>query len=108
MQNFYQEKELIYLTRNSRSHLQSKKNAKFYWGPNQSNAFQQLKVRLCSEDVLVPYDTKLPTRLYADSSPVGTQATVAQGNTSLTGEIPWRPVNHTSNKTVTLSMPCYL
>ena len=74
----------------------TRKNAKFYWGPNQSNAFQQLKNRLCSEDVLVPSDTKLPTRLYVDSSPVGTQATVAQGHTSLAGEILCCPVNHTS------------
>ena len=74
----------------------TRKNANFYWGPNQSNAFHQLKNRLCCEDVLVPYDTKLPTGLYVDSSPVGTQAIVAQGHTSLTGEIPQCPVNHTS------------
>ena len=45
---------------------------------------------------MIPYDTKLPTRLYVDSSPVGTQATVAQGHTSSTGEILWHPVHHTS------------
>ena len=38
----------------------------------------------------------MPTRLYVDSSPVGTQATVAQGHTSSTGEILWHPVHHTS------------
>ena len=52
----------------------TRKNAKFHWGATESNAFHQLENRLCSEDVLVPYDTKLPTRLYVDSSPVGTQA----------------------------------
>ena len=55
-----------------------KKNARFHWGQEQEEAFQQFKERLCSENVLVPYDTSLETRLHVDSSPVGTQATVAQ------------------------------
>ena len=56
----------------------TKKNVRFHWGQEQEEAFQQIKDRLCSDDVLVPYDTSLETRLYVDSSPVGTQATVAQ------------------------------
>ena len=54
-----------------------------------------LKARLCSSQVLVPYDTHRKTRLYVDSSFVGTQATVAQQYT-YQGEEVWRPVNHTS------------
>lgn len=74
----------------------TKKNSKFTWGQVQSQAFQQLKQRLCSNRVLVPYDTALPTRLYVDSSPIGTQATVAQKHPSTDGDHVWRPVNHTS------------
>ena len=43
----------------------------------------------------------MPRRLYVDSSPVGTQVTVAQGQTSLTGEILCYPVNHTSRSWTT-------
>ena len=71
------------------------KNAKFVWGREEEEAFCKLKDRLCSSKVLAPYDTKLKTRLYVDSSPVGTQATVAQQH-SVDGESVWRPVNHTS------------
>ena len=55
----------------------TRKNTKFFWGPEQAWAFQELKDRLCSDDVMVPYGTTLDTRLHVDSSPVGTQATVA-------------------------------
>ena len=44
---------------------------------------------------MVPYDTKLPTRMYVDSSPIGTQATITQKHV-IDGEAHWRPVNHTS------------
>ena len=40
----------------------------------------------------MPYDLKRKTRLYVDSSPIGTQATVCQ----LYEGGHWRPVNHTS------------
>ena len=45
--------------------------------------------------ILAPYDVNSKTRLYVDSSPVGTQASVAQLAT-VDGEEHWRPVNHTS------------
>ena len=54
-----------------------KKNLRFYWGQEQEEAFQQIKDRLCSNDVLVPYNISLEARLYVNSSPVGTRATVA-------------------------------
>ena len=44
---------------------------------------------------MAPYDTTRKTRVYVDSSPVGTQATVAQKH-ELNGEEIWKPVNHTS------------
>ena len=44
---------------------------------------------------MASYETNCKTRLYADVSPVGTQATVAQQH-KLNDELVWRPVNHTS------------
>ena len=73
----------------------TKKNSHFTWGPQQQSAFEEIKKRLCSDRVLVPYDTKLKTRLYVDSSYIGTQATVAQSH-CVNGEETWRPVHHTS------------
>ena len=55
-----------------------KKNVRFHWGQEQEEAFKQIKDRLCSGDVLVLYNTSLENKTIADSSPVGTQATVAQ------------------------------
>jgi len=52
----------------------TKKNSKFVWGTEQKLVFKTLKERLCSTNVLVPYDTKLPTHIYVDSSAIGTQA----------------------------------
>ena len=52
----------------------TKKNVRFHWGQEQEEAFQQIKDKLCSDDILVPYDTSLETRLYIDFSPIGTQA----------------------------------
>lgn len=75
----------------------TKKYARFRWGQKEEDAFTELQERLCSERLLAPYDTslKLKTRLYVDSSPVGTQATVCQLH-GIDGEEYWRPVNHTS------------
>ena len=72
----------------------TKKNARFHWGKEQ-DSFEELKQRLCSDDVIAPYDTKKDTRLYVDSSPIGTQATLAQKHI-VGGEEVWRPVNYTS------------
>ena len=73
----------------------TKKNVRFHWGQEQEEAFQQIKDRLCSDDILVPYDTSLETRLYVNSSPTGTQATVAQKH-QINNEDVWFPVNNTS------------
>ena len=73
----------------------TKKYARFSWGDREEQAFQELKKRLCSDRVVVPFDTSLETRLYVDSSYAGTQATVAQEHI-VDGRKCWRPVNHTS------------
>ena len=73
----------------------TKKYARFTWGKRENDAFIELKERLCTEKVLVPYDLGKKTRLYVDSSPVGTQATVCQLH-NIGGEEHWRPANHTS------------
>ena len=73
----------------------TKKHARFVWGSREANAFEELKHRLCSDKVLAPYDTSKKTRLYVDSSFMGTQATLAQLH-SMDGEDCWRSVNHTS------------
>ena len=73
----------------------TKKKIRFHWGQEQEETFQQIKDRLCSDDILLPYDTSLETRLYFDSSPIGTQATVAQKH-HINNEDVWRPIHHTS------------
>ena len=73
----------------------AKKNVRFSWGLEQEQSFKELKDRLCSDNVMAPYDTGKDTRLYVDSSPVGTQSTVAQKHI-VEGEEIWKPVNHTS------------
>ena len=73
----------------------TKKNATFVWGSREQASFDEIRKRLCSERVMSPYDTKLKTRLYVDSSPTGTQATLAQLHRHK-GADAWKPVNHTS------------
>ena len=73
----------------------TKKNVKFKWTELEDSAFQELKKRLCSDRVVVPFDTALPTRLYVDSSYAGTQATIAQEHI-VNQESCWRPVDHSS------------
>ena len=68
-----------------------RKNTKFLWGPEQAWAFQELKDRLYNDDVMVPYDTKLDTRQYVDSSRVRTQATTPQKHI-INGEVHWKLV----------------
>ena len=57
--------------------------------------FKIIKDRLCSDRVLVPFDTRRQCRVYCDASPYGTQATVAQKYEE-GGEVRWRPVAHTA------------
>ena len=55
----------------------NKENAKFRWTEIENKAFNEFKRLLCSDRVVVPFDTSLPTHLYVDSLYAGTQATVA-------------------------------
>ena len=48
-----------------------------------------------NDGVLVPYHTSLEIRLYVDSSPVGTQATMAQKH-HIDNKDAWHPVKYTS------------
>ena len=73
----------------------TKKNAHFVWGQKESSAFNEIKERLCRMTILAPYDLERKTRLYVDSSPIGTQATVAQLH-KVNNEDVWHSVNHTS------------
>ena len=57
--------------------------------------FKIIKDRLCSDRVLVPFDTKRRSRVYCDASPYRTQATVAQRYEE-DGEVRWRPVANTA------------
>jgi len=62
----------------SRTYKASQRNDKeeqqICLGNRTETSLQTLKERLCSTNVLVPYDTKLPTHIYVDSSAIGTQA----------------------------------
>ena len=49
----------------------TKKGVKFNFGPEQKNAFEKLKQRLCSAETLGYYDKDAPTRVIADASHVG-------------------------------------
>ena len=53
---------------------------------------------MCSDKVVVPYDPKLPTRLYVDDGPQGVAGTLAQAHPhpDMKGNIVWRPVNYTA------------
>ena len=72
----------------------TKKNSRFICGEREMSAFKEIKLHLCSDRFLVPYDTRLNTQLY-DSSHIGTQATVPECHI-INGEKFWRPVKHTS------------
>ena len=50
----------------------TQKGARFRWSQRESSAFNELKARLCSERVLAPFDTNRKTKLYVDSSFLGT------------------------------------
>ena len=64
--------------------------------------FPEVKKRLSSDPVRVPYKVGKPTRQDCNSSPVGTQAMVSQLHEDPELGDTWGPVNHTArawNKT---------
>ena len=72
----------------------ARRKKKFIWTQEMDKNFVELKKRLSSDRVMVPYEVGRPTRLDSDSSPVGTQATVSQQYSHPEQGNTWRPVNH--------------
>ena len=54
------------------------KGTPFSWGPDQQNAFDQLKQRLAEATTLAYFDRNAPTQVIADASPVGVGAVIVQ------------------------------
>ena len=50
---------------------------KFKWTDEMEANFQEIKARLCGDRVIAPYDPAGKTRVYIDSGPEGTQATLS-------------------------------
>ena len=75
----------------------TKKKTKFSWTANLEEKFKEIKRRLCSDRVMVPYDLGRRTRLYTDAGPEGTQATLTQAYEHPREGTVWRPVTHTSH-----------
>ena len=56
----------------------TRQNEAFQWGPEQKQAFQQLKEKLSKAETLVYFDKKAKTQVIADASPVGLGAILIQ------------------------------
>ena len=52
-------------------HKLLRKNTEWKWGKEQHNAFEKVKENLCSNNLLVHYDTEKPLLLSCDASPYG-------------------------------------
>ena len=94
------EKSYVELTAPLRS--LTKQQVKFKWTEEMEKNFQEIKVRLCGDRVMVPYDPARKTRVYSDSGPEGTQATVAQLYQHPERGETWRPVHHTARAWTTV------
>ena len=58
----------------------TRKKTRFSWSEMHQKHFELIKERMCSGRVMVPYDMKRETKLFADGGPEGAQATVIQLN----------------------------
>ena len=94
------EKSYVELTAPLR-HL-TKQQVKFKWTEEMEQNFLEIKARLCGDRVMVPYDPARETRVYSDSGPEGTQATVAQLYHHPEKGETWRPVHHTARAWTTV------
>ena len=63
------------------------KEAAWYWGPPQTEAFEKIKKILPSAETLGHYSMKNPTRIYADSSSQGLGSLIMQKIDDI-----WKPI----------------
>ena len=56
----------------------TRQNETFQWGPEQKQAFQQLKEKLSKAETLAYFDKNAKTQVIADASPVGLEAILIQ------------------------------
>lgn len=56
----------------------TKKNERFHWGPDQEEAFRELKELLTSAPILRHFDPTLPIELHTDASDFGVGAAIMQ------------------------------
>ena len=80
----------------------TRQQVKFKWTDEMESNFQEIKARLSGDRVMVPYDPVRKTRVYSDSGPEGTQATVAQLYQHPESGETWRPVHHTARAWTTV------
>ena len=74
----------------------TRRGRKFTWTDLHQKHFDLIKERLCSDRVMVPFDPKRETKLFADGGPQGCQATVTQAYQHAGQGLQWRPVAHSS------------
>ena len=67
----------------------TKKNQEFVWGCSQQDAFEQLKVKLCTTPVLAYPNFELPFILTTDASKVAVAAILSQVQDGLERPISW-------------------
>ena len=56
----------------------TKKNQKFIWGKEQKEAFQKLKQKLTSTEIMCYYNTNVETNIVVDTRPKGLGAILSQ------------------------------
>ena len=93
MVNFCNEYIKDYSTITAPLRLLTKKRQRFFWGTAQQDAFETLKKRLTSVQVMAFYNPDLETELIVDGSPLGLGAILAQKQ----DDNNFRPVAYGSN-----------
>ena len=91
-----EEGEKSYMELNAPLRYLTKQQVKFKWTEEMEENFKEIKARVSGDRVMVPYDPARETRLYTDSGPEGTQATVAQLHHHPEKGETCRPVHHTA------------
>ena len=78
----------------------TKKGVNFEWGKKEKDSFSAITQAISDSTLLTYFDTRKPTALFTDASPVGVNATLAQ----LDEEGRYRPVNIASRALTTTEM----